>query len=64
MPQRSPNINMNINHMKEEEERLIKVSATNRQRVIRNNLYLIFFLNLFTILMFIFSMGFYRWLQI
>lgn len=64
MPSLSPNINMNINHMKQEEERLIQVAAINRQRVIRNNLYLITFLNFFTVSMFIFTMSFYQWLKI
>ena len=54
----------NINHMKEEEEKLIQVSATNRHRVLRNNLYLVSFLNAFTIIMFIFSMTYYRWLHL
>lgn len=59
------NITISHNHsMKEEEEKLIEMAAVNRQRVIRNNLYLISILNALSITIFIFSMSFYEWTKI
>ena len=52
------------NHAKDEEEKYIEIGAANRARVLRNNLYLVTFLNILTILMFIFSMSYYEWINI
>lgn len=32
--------------------------------MVRNNLYLVTFLNLFTVLMFVFSMSYYQWIEV
>lgn len=64
LPPISPHINININHAKNEEELLIQDAAANKQRIIRNNLYLITILNFFTFLTFIFTMSYYKWLKI
>lgn len=53
-----------VKHTILDEERFIQVETNNKERVIRNNLYLITCLNFITILLFIFSMSYFHWIRI